>query len=177
MQNLLGEDFEIINEGLRGRTFASSEGILNRLRYFPMILSTHKPVDTVIVMLGTNDLKSDYNLHPIDIAANLEKTVQVIRGKGIPNVIIICPPPIVKPEAEAESEEGKKLDEAMSRGIELSTLLPKLYKEIATKYNCNFIDTADHISSSRKDGYHLDEGAHLKLAEVVKKEISAIYKS
>ncbi len=175
LQNKLGEDFEIISEGLRGRTFASSDSLLNGLNHLSMILSTHKPI--YIVMLGTNDLKSDYSLHPKDIAINLEKTIKIIKEKEIQHIIIICPAPIIKPELEAKSDEGKKLDEMMARGIELSTHLSSLYKEIAEKYNCNFINAGDYISSSKKDGYHLDEEAHGKLAEVVEEEILEIYKN
>ncbi len=177
LQDKLGDSFEVISEGLRGRTFASSDSLLNGLNHLSIILSTHKPIDTVIIMLGTNDLKSDYNLHPIDIAFNLEKTIWIIKEKEIKNIVIICPAPIIKPEVEAKSDEGKKLDETMSRGIDLSTHLSSLYKEIAEKYDCHFIDANDHISSSKKDGYHLDEDAHQKLAKVVEQEILKIYKS
>lgn len=161
LQNKLGNDFEVISEGLRGRTFNSGS------EHLSMILSTHKPIDMVIVMLGTNDLKSDYDLSPKDIAIDLEKTIKIIREKEIQNIIIICPAPIIESEIKAVSDEGKKLDEAMFRGVELSKFLSPLYEEIANKYNCDFINAGLYISSSKKDGYHLDEFAHEILADIV----------
>jgi lysophospholipase L1-like esterase len=163
LQNLLGDDFEIITEGLRGRTF--SDG----LPYISMLLSSHKPIDTVIIMLGGNDLK---NLDPKEIATKLEKTIHIIKEKNIPKIIIICPTPTIKAEVEAKSEEGRKLDEAMARGIGLSTELSRVYKEVAEKYGCMFIDAGDHILSSTKDGYHLDAESHVKLAQVIAEKLS-----
>ncbi len=65
----------------------------------------------------------------------------------------------------------------MSRGIELSRELSSLYKKVTGKYNCTFINAGDYISSSKKDGCHLDEESHLKLAEIIYKEILKIHKN
>src|SRR5690606_20221544 len=57
----LGGRARVIAEGLGGRTTAfddfSSVADRNGARVLPTLLDSHKPLDLVIIMLGTNDLK------------------------------------------------------------------------------------------------------------------------
>jgi hypothetical protein len=55
----------------------------------------------------------------------------------------------------------------MIPGLQAFKVLPSLYKEIAQIHNCGFINSGDYVSSSKIDGYHLDEESHLKLAKVI----------
>jgi lysophospholipase L1-like esterase len=76
----------IIEEGLNSRTtniddpdFAGK----NWLKDFPNILRQHQPVDLVVIMLGTNDLKKKFNRQPQEIAQGLESLVCVDRDMGV----------------------------------------------------------------------------------------------
>ncbi len=171
LQNLLGEDYEIISEGLSGRTFVVEEP--NKpwrrgITHLQAILESAEPVDLVIIMLGTNDVKSTFNLPAAEIANHLLQTITFIREsttlQKIPEILVVCPPPVINPA-------NGDLDERMVRGIELFERLPSLFKEVAERHNCSFINAGEFILSSKIDGYHFDAEAHLKLAQVIADKI------
>lgn len=63
-------------------------------------LECQSPVDLVILMLGTNDLKPRFSLNAFDIAAGAERLIRIIRThlpdgqKQPPRILLVCPPPI-----------------------------------------------------------------------------------
>lgn len=69
LQDLLGKDFEVIEEGMHGRTTDLDDpkkdiephrkGRNGIKTLFPL-LQTHQPLDVIIVQLGKNDLKGRY---------------------------------------------------------------------------------------------------------------------
>lgn len=148
MQKLLGGEYEVVSEGLCGRTFVAVDPVkLHRtgITHLRSILETNDPIDTIIVMLGTNDMKSTYGLETFDIAKHLEETISFIQnGKSdlgqIPKILVICPPAVIRPKKEAISEMGQELDARMVCAIEMSVLLPALYKEVCEKFGCDFIN-------------------------------------
>src|SRR5688572_27059842 len=82
LQNLLGEEYEVINEGLSARTLVAVDPQnpeRTGITHLKSILLTHKPVDAIIVMLGINDIKSRFNLTANDIASHLEQTINLIK--------------------------------------------------------------------------------------------------
>ena len=74
LQKSLGANYHVIEEGLNGRTtFINEEGEEARpLRsgsdVLQIILESHRPLDFVTIMLGTNDLKLEFNLSVEEIA-------------------------------------------------------------------------------------------------------------
>lgn len=59
-QRDLGEGWHVIEEGLNGRTTVRDDMChldtnLNGIRALPMLLEAHKPLDAIVIMLGTND--------------------------------------------------------------------------------------------------------------------------
>ncbi len=172
LQKMLGEKYDVISEGLCGRTFIAMDATKQHksgINQLHSIMESHEPVDLVIIMLGTNDVKTTYDLTVDEIAQDLEETIFFIKGKKlglekIPQILIICPPPVIEPKT-------KDLDERMVRGPEMFKQLPALYEEIALRHGCSFIDAGKHIASSLIDGYHLDKEAHLALAKVVGEKV------
>jgi lysophospholipase L1-like esterase len=67
LQRLLGDGYYVIEEGLNGRTtdldYANRPGCNGRT-YFGPCLQSHHPLDVVVIMLGTNDLKAEFNRSP-----------------------------------------------------------------------------------------------------------------
>ena len=69
LQQLLGTNFNVIEEGLNGRTTNVDEKEEHDLGYFracrsamdllSILIETNSPLDLIIVMLGTNDLKTN----------------------------------------------------------------------------------------------------------------------
>ena len=79
LQDLLGDGWSVVEEGLPGRTAVFDDPItegMNGLRVITPILMSHAPLDTVTIMLGTNDSKERFgcNSHLISRAARQEGT-------------------------------------------------------------------------------------------------------
>lgn len=81
----------MVVEGLSGRTTAidspvrSGTGLIpgagmNGAAYLPAALSSHMPLDMVIIMLGTNDLRKDRNRSASDIASSVAALASVVTG-------------------------------------------------------------------------------------------------
>ncbi len=164
LQKHLGSGYEVISEGLCGRTLKSDKSSpeLNGITYVLPCMFSHEPVDRFIIMLGTNDVNDKYQLSPDEIANNLLETISIIRNAemhGTPKILIICPPRIIA------SDNG--WHESFIEGMEKIRKLPELYKKVAAETNSTFIDANDSIVSSKIDGIHLDESEQLKLAKTV----------
>jgi lysophospholipase L1-like esterase len=66
LQRELGQAYEVIAEGCNGRTTVWEdpiEGYKNGKEYLIPCLDSHQPLDLVIIMLGTNDLKARFSIH------------------------------------------------------------------------------------------------------------------
>src|SRR3989344_5384775 len=96
LQDKLDEKYELIEEGLCGRTTdldddSSTFVNKNGLSYLPACLDSQSPLDLVILWLGTNDLKSKFNRSAQDIAQAIDhliETTQTVTKK----IILISPP-------------------------------------------------------------------------------------
>ncbi len=176
LEALLGDGFEIRNEGLCGRTFIASDPekpYRSGLSSLSSILRTSDPVDLVIVMLGTNDMKSTYGLSVSDIVDHLRQTISLIRTEGEelirnPEILIVCPPRVI-------FRKDGSIDERMLRAVDMSKELPAAYRAVANETNCAFIDAGEHVVSSGKDGYHLEPEAHRKLTSVIAETVHRIF--
>lgn len=176
LQAILGEEYHVIEEGCNGRTTVFEdkyEGWKRGLDYLKPCLNTHKPLDIVIMMLGSNDLKNVFNASAQDIANGAETLVKEIieftpEKQGFVPKIILAAPPEIGPDIN-NSPFSVSFDES---AIERSKEFPKLYEEVAKRNNCLFFNAAGCIKASAIDSLHLDPEAHAtfaeKLAEVIK---------
>ena len=74
---------EIIEEGLCGRTAVSMDFAKRErcgIDSLKPILMTHKPVDLVIIMLGTNDLKTVFHTNAKHIASGIKEYINIIKN-------------------------------------------------------------------------------------------------
>lgn len=159
-------DWEVINEGLPGRTTLHDDPVegahRNGLAVLPAILESHRPVDAVLLMLGTNDLKRRFGLGPQDIALSAERLVSFIRAHGAgpegsaPGVLLVCPPPILETGCLAEMFAG---------GAATSRALAHHMAEAAARLNVPYLDAGALITVSEIDGIHYDAAANPVLAE------------
>ena len=166
LQEALGNQYLIIEEGLNGRTISSNDprpekAGKNGYDYLIPCLDSQDPLDIVILMLGTNDLKKRYGKTTKQIGEDIESTMvkTILNRKSqfmstTPELILICPPLI-----NENAEYCKDIYEGAS---EKSKKLNKIYKKISEKYNCKFISN-DNLTTGI-DGVHLDEDSHKKLA-------------
>lgn len=174
LQQKLGAKYFIIPEGLNGRTTAFEDAIekdKNGYRHLQTILETHKPLDLIIIMLGTNDLKSRFYVSAQEIAWSAGNLIDLtLRSTaGIDNKhpeILFIAPPVIK--------DSQPFNFMLEGAIEKSKDMGFHYKSIAKEYKVPFLDASDIVESSPKDGIHWEESEHEKFATAVAKEITTI---
>jgi lysophospholipase L1-like esterase len=177
LQNELGPDFEVIAEGLRGRTTVHDDPIepyRSGADSLPPCLMSHAPVDLVILALGCNDLKKRFSVSAFDIAESAARLIFLARAYGegpdggAPKILLVAPPPLAKLTAYAEMFEG---------GVEKSRLLGERFREIARQEGVAFLDAGAVIRCSDLDGIHYEADQHALLgraaAGAVRKALAA----
>lgn len=168
LQQLLGSDYVIIEEGCNGRTTVyddPEEGWKNGLSYLRPCLNSHKPVDIVILMLGSNDLKETFHASAEEIATGAEELVKVIQEftlekQGYMAEVILVSPPEIGANIHRSPFNTAFTASAIFRSKEFAYH----YKEVAKRRGCTFFDAAEWIQSSPEDSLHLTPGAHAMLA-------------
>ncbi len=102
----LGDGYWVVEEGLSGRTTVWDDALSphrNGRELLPPLLLTHEPLDLVIIMLGTNDLKHRIGVSAREIAEGAGMVVDVVAGSdcgpggGAPQTLLVCPPPVARP--------------------------------------------------------------------------------
>ncbi|GAB5445251.1 thioesterase family protein [Gymnodinialimonas sp.] len=151
----------VIAEGLPGRTTVHEDpvdgGARNGAAVLPAVLMSHVPLDAVVIMLGTNDLKPRFATSAFDIAKSVERLVG-ITGSLVPaaKVLVVCPAPVTETGVLVDAFAGA---EARQRGLEAHMAAA------ATRVGAGFASVADFAAASDVDGVHLDAAAHRALAE------------
>lgn len=169
LKNLLGEGYDVIEEGCNGRTTVFDdpiEGWKNGIGYLKPCLNTHKPVNIVILMLGSNDLKNVFHASATDIAAGAEYLVDIIRAfteekQGFIPEIILCSPIHIGSNVVTGPFSANFDETAIERSHAFSTY----YKCVAGRKDCIFFDASKHAGPSVHDGLHMDPESHQTLAE------------
>lgn len=172
LQKRLGKDWTVIAEGLPGRTTVHADPIEGRFldgsAYLLPCLRSHRPLDAIAIMLGTNDLKTRFGVPAVDVANGVGMLLSIVRKSdsgprgSIPKMLVICPPPIL--ERFGERPEFETMFEG---GYEKSLDLASHYKAVAREYGAAFLNAGDVIKSSAFDGIHLDKSAQAALGRAV----------
>lgn len=174
LRNELGAAYEVIPEGLNGRTTVWDDPIeehRNGRQYLAPCLESHRPIDLVVLLLGTNDLKKRFSVSAYDIGRSIGVLLDVIgksaagRAGAAPKVLLLAPPPLARLTAFAEMFEG---------GPEKSRNLAQHYREQARLFGCELLDTAEVVVSSDLDGIHLEADEHRKLGAAVARRIRSM---
>ena len=175
LQKELGIKFHIIEEGLNGRTTIWDdpvEGEKNGKKYLVPCLESHKPLDLVIIMLGTNDLKLRFNKSAFEIAAAADSLAQIVqksrtgRNYQSPEVLLISPPPLGKLTNWEEMMEG---------GYEKSKKLAQYYEMFAKDNQYHFLNAGEFVKTSDLDGLHWEEGENLKFGKAIADKVKQLF--
>jgi lysophospholipase L1-like esterase len=167
MARELGQTFDVIEEGLNGRTTVHDdpfEPFRNGLAYLNPCLLSHAPFDLIVISLGCNDLKHRFGLTAGDVAKGAERLVMAVAASSsnpidkAPKVILVSPPPLVKLTALADMFDG---------GAEKSRLLAENYRAVAALHGVGFVDAGRHIRCSPLDGIHYEADQHAILGAVL----------
>ncbi|NNE89385.1 MAG: GDSL family lipase [Silicimonas sp.] len=167
MAQALGDNYAVTIEGLPGRTTVFDDPVegehLNGLRILPAILHSHKPIDLLIIALGTNDQKRKFGLGTIDIALGVARLIREAMASGVvQHTLAICPPVV---------EIRGELGDIFYGGPERASDLPRLMERSAVREGAAFFDAGKHIHVDALDGVHWNAQAHASLGEAVAKVI------
>jgi lysophospholipase L1-like esterase len=176
LRTALGADYRVIEEGLGARTTVWDDPFegahKNGRTYLLPCLESHEPLDLVILLLGTNDLKSRFNLSASDIAYAVGTLIDIIQrsecgpGGNAPQVLVVCPPPIAKLTLFAQMFAG---------AAPKSRLMADFYRQVAETYGCAFLNAGKLIKSSDRDGIHWEAEEHVRMGQAVAARVRDLF--
>ena len=170
LQKALGAEYLICEEGLTGRTTAFSDPLRESMNGLDSIYSSimsHEPVDLLIIMLGTNDVKERFGLQAKDIARGMERLI--LKAKSLPAwrenkaKILVIAPPHISPKRDPEFHRK-------------SAELANHYEASARRLGCEFLDAEGIGVFNTIDYMHLTRQGHADLAEKLAEILPALLK-
>lgn len=171
LQEILGAGYDVIEEGLCGRTTVFEDPLnegLSGLEYLLPCLMSHSPAAYLVIMLGTNDCKERFSATPKNIADGMKRLIVKARHTEAwsdeSRILVVAPGPIEK-ECEQSPVAGE-----MGICSEKSERLAEEYRVCAEEHGCEFLDAGPVVRMNRIDYMHLDAESHKRLAS----EIAAV---
>jgi lysophospholipase L1-like esterase len=159
LQAGLGAGVHVVAEGLNGRTTAFDDHLSgadrNGARLLPTLLESHAPLDLVVIMLGSNDMKPWIHGHPLPAKQGMGRLIDIVRGHPYPldakppQVLIVSPPPLC-------STANVEFAEMFGHRLEASRQLAGQYSALADEMGCGFFDAGTVAEATPLDGVHLD---------------------
>lgn len=161
LERNLGGAARVIAEGLGGRTTAYDDWFANAdrngARILPTLLASHSPLELVIIMLGTNDLKPVHGRTATEAARGVVRLVEIVRGhfaqknEPQPRILLVAPPPLV------DSANEDMMGHFGGRGvIAESKGFAAAYERRARELGVYFFDAGTVAVADPNDGVHLD---------------------
>ena len=167
LQTALGSNYHIIEEGLNGRTtcineqerlMRSSKDILS------VLLESHRPLSHVILMIGTNDLKTHFQRTAQNIADDLSDLCALI---GDHPMFVDQRPKLILAAPTGPDETCDQLPEWFKnthpKWQALLTLLPR----VAQNYGARYLATETIMEMKFQDGLHWSDEQHKDFATAV----------
>ena len=179
LQMLLGDGYTVIEEGFNGRTTVFDDpvegGHKSGLTYLPPCVMSHSPLDLIIIMLGSNDLKKRFGMTAFTIGGGVTALIKAARtyamnAEGVPpKILIVSPPPVA--ENIMETRHAPIFGED---SIAVSRELPHELRRVSKLMRCEFMDAAPYCEISTADAVHLTREGHLRLAEAMREKVLSL---
>lgn len=179
LQKLMPEH-EIVEEGMNGRTLLSVDPFMKErcgIAGLKMLLMSHKPIDLVVVMLGTNELKTSFECSAEFVAKGIEEYIKVIGDKvmwdrfDVPRLLVVSPV-LIREELIVNGDVFGGYDE---KSVRESQRMAGAMEVVCNKYNVDFMNAADYAVASLVDNLHMDEENHEKLAAALCGKIGEMF--
>jgi len=180
LQQLLGSKYNVIEEGLNGRTTNVNEKQDHGLGYFrpfrsamdllSVLIETNSPLDLIIVMLGTNDLKTNFNQSSEMIAKNMRLVCESIIDNDYfqsKSIILVSPTHI--------NEESPNLLDSFVGTTQASQSFSNSYRKISDDLDLYFLDASESVKTNKIDGLHWDAMQHSDFANSLFNKIKKVY--
>ena len=181
----LGEEFQVIEAGLNSRTTVIDDDIekdRNGWKTIDLVLEMNWPLDLVIVMLGTNDMKARYRAEAAEIAEGARTLVKEIRRlhrevhpDWMPRILLVSP--LLIGEKLRDGLSGFSESFGGERAYRISRELAPLYRKVAEEEQCWFLDAACAASVGCVDALHLEEEGHRALAAAMEQKVREIFRT
>ncbi len=178
LQQNLGEQFLVIPEGLNGRTTVFDDPLAphrSGIAHLPMVLQTHKPLDLVIMMLGTNDVKSYFSVSAEHIGQGVERLIQAVRvsesgpDDGTPKILVVAPVPLAPMDQDMKPHFAPEAD-----SISKSEKLAEAYRHTVEPLEVPFLDAGSVVNRPGSDGVHLDGEGHAILGKAISQKVKSL---
>lgn len=176
--SLNAAEYRIVEEGLPGRTTMFCDSALpyrtGRDYIVPCLLS-HAPVELLIIMLGTNDLKACYSPSEVALGMGMDEFMKIVKNLSywdngeLGEILLVAPPPIH--DSLPMSRFSGMFNE---NSVHMSKRLAALYRQIASLHGVNFLDAGEHISVSQVDCIHFSLESHQTLGKVMALEVKRL---
>lgn len=173
----LGQGWEVVEAGLGGRTTVFEDPLADRCgaRHLLPVLESAKPLQAVVLLLGTNDLKQRFGASSVEIADGAGVLVDKVLRSGCgpdglaPRVLLLAPPALTEASLLAQRDPQAHRDYLLQwgAGIERSRDFARQYRRVADARGVAFLDAGAHARSSEVDGIHWEAEAHAALAAAV----------
>lgn len=178
LADMLGSGFNIIEEGLCGRTTVFDDCYSvgrNGLSMFVPCMQSHQPLDIIIIMLGTNDLRQEFNIMPKEIARGVREIARhalcsMYNELYPPAKLLIISPVHIQRSVMNGFFNEMYGEESIKKSEQLAAALENTAKEL----NAYFLDAALYAKASDTDGIHMDAQAHKALSYAVCAKIKEI---
>lgn len=186
MQAELGSGFEILENGLNNRTtnldYPEPIGILagsafNGARTLPGLLAAHAPLDLVVIMLGSNDLRDPFWRTADESAAAIAQLIDIVKSSNgsvantyaAPQILIVAPPRI-------GSMPHPYIAERFSGAEQVSKGFAEAYRAVAEEAEVPFLDATEAIGITNGwDGIHISAEQHQQLGSAIAAKIRTSY--
>lgn len=171
---------EIVEEGLNGRTLLSVDPEVKErcgIAGLKMLLMSHKPIDCVIVMLGTNELKKFFECSASYIAGGISEFIKVIQEPelwnrfNIPKILVVSPI-LIRDEL---IEKGDVLGDFNKNSVIQSKQLAAAISNVCNDYKADFMNAAEYAEASTLDNVHMDEENHEKLGKAIYSKLKEMF--
>lgn len=175
MAEKLGPGWQVIAEGHPGRTSVHDDPIegahRNGSRVLLSLLESHRPLDLVILMLGTNDLKARFGVSAQEIALGVESLVSTVRSSasgpdaGAPQILVVTPTPILETGVLADFFRG---------GAAKSQGLADTFATMGQRAQVPVFDAGSVCAVSTTDGVHFEPNALVALGEALADQVQKL---
>ncbi len=167
----LGDGYCVLECGKNNRTTVYNYGgdpAYNGSEILPTILKENYPVDYIVVMLGSNDCKTEFSATPEIVGMGLEIIVDLIKLFDNRTSVILVSPPLI---TGTILQDGNFSGSFGRSSISVSAALPAVIEKIAAVKDCRYLSCEGLVTTENADGLHLAPEGHRQLAEALEKLI------
>lgn len=178
MQSELGADYRVLEDSLNART-SVYEDPWSPWRLgkdaLPVALVAQKPLDLLVLMIGTNDLKFVDAYAAAKGAETLIDIAEMVQARKesslvFPNGLkVLLVSPILLDPCVINDPFG-----TLRNGAEESTRFAYYYRHVAESKGVYFFDAASVAKPSKIDGVHMEPESHQALGRALAAEVRRI---